>query len=144
MMTAKSITEVATDPNVQRMRRARAFKRPLLLWFTALLYVLAFAAFVAFIVFGVRMYLEQNKTMGIYALAAVGVLVFARVLAAINSRHLTCHLCMGTVLHEKTRHKHQNAKRLPLFGHRAMAVLNVLFTAGFTCMYCGTPFRLRK
>lgn len=144
MTPVKSVLDVVPDPNVQRVRRARSFKRPGLLWFTAFLYVVAFAAFVAFAVFALRMYLEQNKLMGVFALASVGVLVIARVWAAINSRRLTCHLCMGPVLQVKTCHKHHDAKRLPLFGYRAATVLSTLFAGGFTCMYCGTPFRLKK
>jgi amino acid transporter len=144
MTPVKSVADVVPDPHVQRVRRARSFKRPGLLWFTALLYVVAFAAFVAFVVFALRMYLEHNKAMGIYALAAIGVLVIARVWASINSRNLTCHLCMGPVLHEKTCHKHHDAKRLPIFGYRAATVLSTLFAGGFSCMYCGTPFRLKK
>jgi hypothetical protein len=144
MMTVKSVAEVAPDASIQRVRRARPFKRPVLLWFTAMLLFFSFAALVAFVVFGVRMYLEGNKTMGIYALASVGLMLVTRVWAAIYSRRLCCPLCMGTVLHEKTCRKHHYAKRLPLLGYRAATVLGVLFTAGFTCMYCGTPFRLKK
>jgi hypothetical protein len=41
-------------------------------------------------------------------------------------------------------HKHVNAQRLPPLTYRATAVLAVLFTLSFRCMYCGTRFRLRK
>ncbi|MCB1210533.1 MAG: hypothetical protein KDK97_14480 [Verrucomicrobiales bacterium] len=47
-------------------------------------------------------------------------------------------------MHEKRCHKHSEAQRLPLMGYRGTVVLAVLFTLGFRCMYCGTPYRLRK
>ena len=144
MTTADALNNVDSSQPSQRVRRARAFRRPGLLWVTALLYTISFAALVAFIVCGVRMYLEADKQMGIYALIAIGVMAFTRIWAALNSRHLTCHLCMGTVLHEKSCHKHAGARKLPLLSHRTTAVLSTLFCLGFTCMYCGSPYRLKK
>ena len=55
-----------------------------------------------------------------------------------------CPLCHGTPLHERRCHKHRLAQRLPFFTYRFTAVLAILFTMGFRCMYCGTPFRLFK
>lgn len=145
MTTADALNTVdSSQPTTQRVRRARAFRRPGLLWLTALLYTISFAALVAFIVFGARMYFEANKQMGIYSLIAIGVMVVTRIWAALNSRNLTCHLCMGTVLHEKSCHKHAGAKKLPLLSYRTTAVLSTLFGLGFTCMYCGSPYRLKK
>lgn len=129
---------------VQRVRRPRTFKRPVLLWFTALLFLISFMALIAFVVCGALMFLDHNRQMGLYALGAFALMVIARLAAAINSRRLHCHLCHGTVLHEKTCRKHDSVRRLPLFGYRSLVVLSTIFTGGFTCMYCGSLFRLKK
>lgn len=144
MMIVKSVADVSTDQQVHRVRRARSFRRPVLLWFTALLLFLSFVSFVAFLTFGTLMVLQNDKTMGIFALAAISAMVVTRLWAALYTRRLTCPLCMGTVLHEKTCRKHGNARRFPLLGYRTTAVLSALLCLGFTCMYCGTAFRLKK
>lgn len=139
----KTIADVENAP-VLRVRRPRTFKRPVLLWVTALLFLVSFLALLVFIVCGTIMFIENNRQMGFYALAAFALMVITRLAAAINSRRLHCHLCHGTVLHEKTCRKHDSVRRLPLLGYRSLTVLSTVFTAGFTCMYCGSLFRLKK
>lgn len=139
----KTIAEPLDEPML-RVRRPRSFKRPVLLWTTALLFLVSFAALVAFVVFGTLLFLNHDRQMGMYALAAFAFMVVIRVWAAINSRRLHCHLCHGTVLHEKTCRKHESARKLPILGYRSLVVLSTVFTGGFTCMYCGSLFRLKK
>lgn len=139
----KTVAEAADEPAL-RVRRPRTFRRPVLLWFTALLFLVSFLALVAFVVCGTLLFLHHDRQMGIYALVAFVIMVGTRLAAAINSHRLCCHLCHGTVLHEKICRKHDNARRLPLLGHRAAAVLGTVFTGSFTCMYCGSLYRLKK
>jgi hypothetical protein len=99
---------------------------------------------VGFIAISIAMLITGNRAWGIASLVACGVFVVSRTLAFILSRHLSCPLCMGKVMASVRCHKHVNAQCLPPLTHRATAVLAVLFTLSFRCMYCGTRFRLRK
>ncbi len=101
-------------------------------------------AMLGFILSGLKMWLTGTREWGVYALVCIGTFVFARLTAAWHTHRLTCPLCHGTVLHEKRCHKHRDAQKLPLIGYRATAVLSLLCTARFSCMYCGTLFRLKK
>ena len=112
--------------------------------FAALLLVLAFFAFVGFGICGVKLLLTEDKLWGICALGCMAVFVVSRLVAAWYTHRLTCPLCHGTVLHEKRCRMHKDAKKWPLIGYRATAVLSLLCTGLFSCMYCGTLFRLRK
>ena len=112
--------------------------------FAALMLVLAFVGMVGFILCGVKMWLTGGREWGEYALACMALFVFGRLTAAWHTHRLNCPLCHGTVLHEKRCRKHRDARKLPLIGHRATAVLSLLCTGLFSCMYCGTQFRLKK
>ena len=140
----KTVAEAVSDIPVQRVRRPRHFPRPGRAVFTALLLVLAFAAMVGFLVAGLKMWLTNDPEWGVYALVCIGVFVIARLSAAWNTHRLACPLCHGMVLHEKRCRKHRDARKIPLIGYRATAVLSLLFTGNFSCMYCGTLFRLKK
>ena len=145
MTPMKTVAEAETaDEPALRVRRPRSFRRPLLLWVTALFFFVSFAALVTFIVCGALMFLGDDRQMGIYALAAFGVMVAARLAASLNSHRLHCQLCHGTVLHEKTCRKHVSVGRVPLLGYRSLVVLGILFTGTFNCMYCGSLFKLKK
>lgn len=114
-----------------------------MLYGSALL-LLAFIAFAAFAWFAGELLLTGERAWGYRALGSLAVFGLARVLAFLNNRHLTCTLCHGTLLHEKRCRKHADATRIPGLSHRAATVLSTLCTSTFRCMYCGTPYRLRK
>jgi len=88
--------------------------------------------------------LSGERTHGYAALASFIGFRLARLLAFLNNRHLNCHLCKGTILHEKRCRKHANANRIPGLSHRAATFVKVLSTGGFRCMYCGTLYRTKK
>ena len=144
LLDVKSTLDAASETSLQRVRRARPFRRPARLWFTALLFLCSYAAMVAFVVFAAGMAINGDRTRGVIALGCLAGFVLLRVLAAWNASVLTCPLCHGGVLQEKCCRKHANAKRLPFFGYRALVVLSTVFTTRFTCMYCGSPFRLKQ
>lgn len=140
----KTVTEALPALPVQRVRRPRHFPRPGRAVLAALLLTLAFFGMVGFLVCGIRLWLTGERDWGLYALASLGVFVIARISAAWQTHRLHCPLCHGTVLHEKRCRKHGDARKLPLLGYRSSAVLSLLCTGLFTCMYCGSAFRLRK
>jgi uncharacterized membrane protein YciS (DUF1049 family) len=110
----------------------------------ALLLLFSKITILLFLVFGVMMLLSGDRQMGIWSLICMGGFVLLQLIATWHSRKLTCGLCHGTILHEKRCLKHERAEKWPLIGYRATAMLRIIFTLGFTCMYCGSIFRLRK
>jgi hypothetical protein len=105
---------------------------------------LSFLSFASFLIFGALMFIKADRPLGIFSLGALAVFVITRALAFFWSRQLTCPLCHGTILAERRCRKHEAARKLPLLSYRAAAVLGILFTLGFRCMYCGTAYRLWK
>ncbi len=133
------------QPNeTSRTRRARGYHRPGRLLLVALLLVLAFAGAVGFIWSVAAMLLTDVREWGWLALAGLGVFALARISVFVLASALNCPLCHGTVMHEKRCHKHADAFRLRPLSYRASAVLSLLFTGCFHCMYCGTLWRLRR
>ncbi len=137
----------AADPvplDARRVRKSRAFNRPGRLVLVTLLLLIAFVGFVAFLIGGIQLFRTEDEFWGWLGLAGLGTFVTTRILVFILARSLTCSLCHGTVMHEKRCRKHADAFRLWPLTHRASAVVSLIFTWTFRCMYCGTPFRLKK
>lgn len=131
-------------PAEHRVRRARAFHRPWRLWLVSLLLLVAFLAFTGFASCAVALAMEGDRVWGVASLASLGLFLLARGTAWVLAQRLHCTLCHCTVMSEKRCHKHADAARIPPLSYRATAVLQVLLTLGFRCMYCGTRFRLWK
>lgn len=127
-----------------RVRKARAFTRPGRLLVVALLLLTAFVGSIAFAAGLIGIFTIGTQESGILALGGLGLFAVGKMGAFGLSRSLVCALCHGTVMHEKRCQKHSQAFRIPLLSHRASAVASVLTTGAFRCMYCGTPYRLRK
>lgn len=88
--------------------------------------------------------LTRDFLMGSTAVALAMLYALLRGIAYLLSYKLTCSLCHGKLLHSGPAHKHREAKRIPLLGWVWPVMLGTLFLGRFFCMYCGTPFRLRK
>jgi hypothetical protein len=108
------------------------------------MHFISWLGLVGFISIAAAMLITGSRAWGIASLVACSIFIVSRLLAFLLSRHLCCPLCMGKVMGSVRCHKHVNAQRLPPLTYRATAVLAVLFTLSFRCMYCGTRFRLRK
>lgn len=87
---------------------------------------------------------DEGAHYGWLALGGLACFVLMRVLAFFLGQRLHCTLCHGTVLQEKRCRKHTDAQRIAPLSYRSSAVVSVLSTGTFRCMYCGTPYRLRK
>ncbi|MDZ4287893.1 MAG: hypothetical protein U0984_08035 [Prosthecobacter sp.] len=127
-----------------RARKARAFTRPGRLVLVALL---LFGAFVGSVAFGlglIGMIATGTQEAGILALSGLGAFATGKIGAFALSRSLVCSLCHGTVMHEKRCQKHAQAFRIRPLSHRASAAAAILTTGTFRCMYCGTPYRLKR
>lgn len=144
MPQVKTTMDAALPVPVQRVRRARSFRRPTRLWVASALFVLAYIAMVAFVLLGARMAVQGDRSLGYGALGCLGAFVLLRACAAWYAAGLTCNLCHGEVLRSRRCTKHALAKKFPLLTYRMTVVLQTVFTLRFTCMYCGSPFRLKQ
>jgi hypothetical protein len=144
MLALKSTADVAPAVMHSRVQRARPFKRPARLWLTAFCHLLSYAAMTAFVVYSVQMAAHEDRAQGMIALGCLGGFIALRLLSALNSGHLACSLCHGPVLISKGCQKHRNAFKLPLLGHLAVVVFQVVFSLSFKCMYCATSYKLHS
>ena len=94
--------------------------------------------------FGYEYHQTDDRQWMVYALIAVITLIIFQIARYSNGLGTHCPLCHGTPLFEKRCHKHRFANKFLFFGHRASTVLSILTRGKFNCMYCGTPFRIKK
>lgn len=127
-----------------RERRKRHFPRSAKLFLVALLMMAAFLGFLAFLAGAIGMAITRAEMWGWLALAGLGTIVVSRVVVFVLADSLNCPLCHGAVMKVRRCRKHQDAFRLWPLSHRASAVLSLLTTFGFRCMYCGTGYRLGR
>ena len=128
-----------------RVQRPRAFKRSLSLVFGVFLAVLTNIAFWwGVIAFGMMLIPPKNPDYGIQVVIALIAYTLLRIFRYAHASGLNCPLCHGPVLIEKDCHKHRHASRYLLFSYRASLIFDILTRGTYNCMYCGTPFRLRK
>lgn len=61
-----------------------------------------------------------------------------------HARHTLCSLCRGPVFHSQKSAKSREATKYPGLSYGSSIALSLVFTGRYRCMYCGTPFRLKK
>jgi xanthosine utilization system XapX-like protein len=133
--------------NWELYQKPRPYYRPLRLLGGVLLYLLSWAAGImglwgGFMFF--RLGGESGRPYLVHALVGlIGYVVFRiwRYAHAVNTK---CPLCHGTPLHEKDCRKHRLATKVPGLNYAGSTVASLIFRGRYNCMYCGTPFRLRK
>ena len=86
----------------------------------------------------------DNKRQFRYYDLILGLFVAVYVTSSIYRGRIICPLCLGTVLKTQRCRKHRNARRALFLTHKATVFFDILTRFGFTCMYCGTRFRLRR
>jgi hypothetical protein len=65
-------------------------------------------------------------------------------IAYFKRRAVRCPLCKGTPLVNSGALPHVRARRIRPFNHGVSAVLSILVTQRFRCMYCGSDYDLLK
>jgi hypothetical protein len=144
MIAARPISEVQAEPRSPTTSRRRHYQRSIQLYLTALVVLLGALGFASFVIFGARMFALGNRAEGLWALGGIVLFVVAKVTASLLTRRLDCQLCHGTVLRDRGCFKHRESKKLPGLSHRMTAVICIIFTLRFHCMYCGSGYRLLK
>lgn len=85
-----------------------------------------------------------GKAYGILFLGMSFVFVGIQMLRWGHSRLVSCPLCHGKVMHGSQCRKHREASRRRPFGYISSLFVDVALFGRFNCMYCGTPFRLKR
>ena len=88
---------------------------------------------------------KQSQQVAAYILVALlPICAFSWIIAYFKRRKATCPLCKCTPFLDNLAHKHQKAFRIKPLNYGTTAMLNVVFTQRWRCMYCGTPFDILK
>lgn len=127
-----------------RVRRARHHPRAGKVLAVACLLFLSWVGLGLFIGGGAMLLNAETSLPGWVALGGLLAFIIGRGAAFVLGRHLNCTLCHGPMLQEKSCHKHPDALRILPFSYRSSATISLLSTGTFRCMYCGTPYRLKK
>jgi len=85
-----------------------------------------------------------DRWWGFLFLGALGGYILCAAWRYYHGKRTLCSLCRGPVFHVQPSSKHRDATKWPGLGYRSSAVLSLFFTGRYNCMYCGTPFRLKK
>jgi hypothetical protein len=131
-----------------RVQRPRHFKWPWGVRVSVFLSVLGWMLAAAALVCLVQVFtaaggdLQRQRALAFFA--CLGAYLVVRLVTFFHAMRLKCPLCHGPVLHEKRCHMHRDARRIGFLSYRVSAILDILAGGVFNCMYCGTPFRLRK
>lgn len=131
--------------SLEQRARSVPYKR---LFVTAVLAtVLFYLALIAFLTAIVTFFLAPVELKRGAAYTLVGLLpicAFLWTISYFKRRKATCPLCKCTPFLDNLAHKHQKSFRVKPFNYGTTAILNVVLTQRWRCMYCGTPFDILK
>ncbi|MGI8605179.1 MAG: hypothetical protein ACR2OZ_19580 [Verrucomicrobiales bacterium] len=134
-------------------QRARAYPQPSRLVKGVLFDVLCKAAALAATISIIQMFIHRRDradwlsgdlAWGLGFLGAMAVYSLFGLLRHYHGRRTHCPLCHGTPFHEQPSQKSRDATKFPLLSYRTSTVVSLLFSGQYRCMYCGTPFRLKR
>lgn len=89
-------------------------------------------------------FLYPNPTSVQVVIACVIFFVVTGIISFFRRRHVICPLCKGTPLLNSRAHVHYRATRIFPLGYGTSAMLQLIFTQTFRCLYCGAKFDLLK
>ncbi len=134
-------------------QRARSFHRPQALVVGVLLATVCFlsalsviTSLACFLIYrkDPNDWLSGHQGWGLAFVASVLVYAFFKIWRYRHALNTSCPLCHGTFFMEKDCHMNRDARRIGFFSYSTTVILDLLFTGTYVCMYCGTPFRLKK
>ena len=126
----------------ERTQKPRVWKGQVRLGIIALLALTSYVALPATIYFTIRLLHDPQGAWQIPAALSLVVFAASFIVGLLLSAITKCSLCHGSPLLGKRCRKHVLANKLPLLTHRASAILHLVFTGRFRCMFCSTPYRL--
>jgi uncharacterized Zn-finger protein len=122
---------------------ARHFPNSSSIWFGMILWIFHCAVVVTGIV-ALTLTFLVGKSYGIIFIGMAFAFAGIQMLRWGHSRSVSCPLCHGKVIHGSQCRKHREASRRRPFGYISSLFVDVALFGRFNCMYCGTPFRLKR
>jgi hypothetical protein len=122
---------------------ARHFPKSSSIWIGMILWAFQGVACLTGIIALVLTFLV-GKSFGILFIGMACAFAGIQMLRWGHSRSVSCPLCHGKVIHGSQCHKHREASRRRPFGYISSLFVDVALFGRFNCMYCGTPFRLKR
>lgn len=92
----------------------------------------------------VLFFLEPSPLARNFILGGIVFSVVTWLIAFFKRRAAYCPLCRGTPLINSGARPHARAKRFFPFSHGVSAMLSIIATQTFRCMYCGSDFDLLR
>ncbi len=138
------ITPPSARPGKARVQRARSLPSArrfrVAVMFSALHYLGLIASFTALVGFLMR----PGEAATWILVGGMIFSAFTWLIALFRRRSTHCPLCKGTPLINTGARTHVRAQRMFPFNHGVSAMLAILATHKFRCMYCGSDYDLLK
>jgi hypothetical protein len=129
---------------ISKDRRARALPTTRRFNIAVFCSIIHYFALVSTVTALVILLARPNELGLMFTLGGLGLSIFTWVVAYLQRKSAYCPLCKGTPLLNSGAHPHLSAKRLFPLNHGVTAVLSIITTQKFRCMYCGADFDLLK
>lgn len=131
-------------PRPKNATKARSLRHPRPFVLAVALAAVHFLTLVAAITSVVLFIMDPRHLTMLLLLGSVAASIFTWILAYFKRKAALCPLCKGTPLFNSGAIPHPNATRLRPFNYGLSAVLSLLFTHHFRCMYCGCRYDLLR
>jgi hypothetical protein len=136
-----------SDPKVRlksRILRERSMPPNRGFRMAALLSLLHYFTLLGAILTGIAVYWMRGRISEMWIGVAVGFVLVTWFIAYLKRRSAICPLCRGMPLVDSQARVNVRAQRFLGFNHGVTAILSILATQTFRCMYCGSKFDLLK
>jgi hypothetical protein len=131
-------TEKARVPRARSLPTARPFR--VAVFFASLHFLSMIATVTALACFLAQPSLLASRLL----VAGIAFSALSWLISYIKRRAVHCPLCKGTPLINTGALPHVRARRIGPFNHGVSAVLSIMATQKFRCMYCGSDYDLLK
>lgn len=145
VQSSSRASETRQKLSLEQRARSVPYKRPFVVAVLAtLIFYLGLIAFLTSIVTFAIAPVELKRGAAYTLAALLPLCAFFWTVAYFKRRKATCPLCKCTPFLDNLAHKHQKSYRIRPLNYGTTAILNVVFTQRWRCMYCGTPFDILK
>ncbi|MCP5537803.1 MAG: hypothetical protein H7A51_16405 [Akkermansiaceae bacterium] len=145
VQTSGNARETRQKLSLEQRSRSIPYKRPFVVAVLAtLLFYLGLIAFCTSVVTFFLAPIELRRGAAYTLVTLLPICGFLWTVAYFKRRKATCPLCKCTPFLDNLAHKHQKSFRVRPLNYGTTAVLNVMISQRWRCMYCGTPFDILK
>ena len=106
--------------------------------------MLNYCAFIAVLTMILLLLVNPSMTMIKTVVTTIVIFAFTALASFLSRRSAFCPLCKGMPLAHTKARVHTKALRIYPLSHSTSAMLSLLFTQTFRCIYCGSRFDLLK